>query len=471
MDWRKGIFVCLLVGFLQDPIRKLVPGQPVYFTVLIVPYILASLFNLILFGKGLKTHVILSLYPKLRIPFLLFAITVILQAIHGYYTTNNMVILGIGMLGYFAPFTTIFLAFNYVTEKGDIQRFLRFYIVISTIFMVGVFAENLDFQWPILGNVGQKLYFYAGARRVLYAGFLRSPEISAWHGAMAIMLCIVSFVIASPRKVSKPVWLFFSGIALFAIVLTGRRKGLAEIGVFIVIAIALSFYSRSRSLRAYLSSVIVTGLIVFTLFRFITSRDLFAAFDIYVSRVGTYAESPVERVQEAVVDSLRWVVSANGLWGLGAGTGSQGSQHFGEMNVPAGTLRTGLAAEGGLAKVLAELGIMGWAIFMWFNLWILRYFWRVIRYVRGDRFYASLTIGLVSILVANGSNFSVAHQAFGDPFVLLFLGFIIGFILAIPLLVNPNLLEGRKLLKKISQISTRDLSLAPKFTESKLVPQ
>ncbi len=34
-DWRKGLFAMLVVAFLQDPVRKLEPDKPVYFTLLV----------------------------------------------------------------------------------------------------------------------------------------------------------------------------------------------------------------------------------------------------------------------------------------------------------------------------------------------------------------------------------------------------------------------------------------------------
>jgi len=30
-DWRAGLLLVIPVGFLQDPLRKLAPGQPIYF--------------------------------------------------------------------------------------------------------------------------------------------------------------------------------------------------------------------------------------------------------------------------------------------------------------------------------------------------------------------------------------------------------------------------------------------------------
>ena len=33
--WRWGLFLCVLVGLLQDPLRKVAPDQPVFFVVLV----------------------------------------------------------------------------------------------------------------------------------------------------------------------------------------------------------------------------------------------------------------------------------------------------------------------------------------------------------------------------------------------------------------------------------------------------
>jgi hypothetical protein len=47
-----------------------------------------------------------------------------------------------------------------------------------------------------------------------------------------------------------------------------------------------------------------------------------------------------------------------------------------------------------------------------------------------------LACGLVALLVANAASFSVAAQAYGDLFILLFLGVCFGALLAIPTMVK-----------------------------------
>ena len=44
-DWRRGWLLALVVGVLQDPVRKLVPGAPVYLTFSIVGVYIAILFS------------------------------------------------------------------------------------------------------------------------------------------------------------------------------------------------------------------------------------------------------------------------------------------------------------------------------------------------------------------------------------------------------------------------------------------
>jgi len=35
LDWRKGLLMCIFIGVAQDPLRKLAPGQPTYYVVLV----------------------------------------------------------------------------------------------------------------------------------------------------------------------------------------------------------------------------------------------------------------------------------------------------------------------------------------------------------------------------------------------------------------------------------------------------
>ena len=111
------------------------------------------------------------------------------------------------------------------------------------------------------------------------------------------------------------------------------------------------------------------------------------------------------------------------------------------------------AAEGGLGKITLELGIPGLFVMGWCAILFIRYLWRIIRAAsRQSLRVGRLSIGLFSLLVANVAGFSVATQAYGDLFVLLVLSWMLGFLLAVPALVErevrarePKIFEGHDL--------------------------
>jgi len=136
----------------------------------------------------------------------------------------------------------------------------------------------------------------------------------------------------------------------------------------------------------------------------------------------------VERLNTMTIGMFRWIVLRNGFFGTGAGTGAQGAQHFG-----GGAQLVGGAAEGGVGKVLAELGVPGLLVLLWLFVVGGRTLLRVARFARRAPSHEALRIyGLVAFLPANAAVFLTAHQVFGDPFVLIVLGLVTGSVLAYP---------------------------------------
>jgi len=434
LDWRKGMFLCILVGFIQDPIRKLTPGHSVYYTTLIVPFIIATLLGLLQYRKDMRINLLYKLYPKVKLIISIFLLIVIAQAMRTLITTQSVITMGIGLVSYIGPLTGVILAFNYALEKGNIQHFLSFYLVIGVIFMAGVLFEAMGYKSVLLGSTGgEHLYAFAPFRIILLSGLMRAAEISAWHGAMIAMLSVVIFAL-SPPVWQKYLWLFVAGIALLAVIFTGRRKGIYVFGIFSIIAIMLALYSYAKSWKKYASFIILGCLFFIISFQIITWKDQFINFEAYAERmVSKYGdETFIDRFMLTTVNSFKWVILRNGVMGAGAGTGSQGAQHF-------GGIRTGGSAEGGIAKVLAELGVPGLVVVVWLFGIVAQYIWKIITYVLHHKMYESLAIGLSAILIAYSMDFTIAHQAFGDPFIMLLIGLVIGFTMAIPLAYEEDL--------------------------------
>jgi hypothetical protein len=129
-----------------------------------------------------------------------------------------------------------------------------------------------------------------------------------------------------------------------------------------------------------------------------------------------------------------------GVLGAGLGVGSQGTQHFG-----GGAQTFGGAAEGGLGKITTELGLPGLFLVIWFTAAMGRYALQILRAVskRSAR-VSRLSYGLIAFLVANAAAFSVATQAYGDLFILIFLGLVSGFFMATPVLAERESQEQQK---------------------------
>ena len=83
-----------------------------------------------------------------------------------------------------------------------------------------------------------------------------------------------------------------------------------------------------------------------------------------------------------------------------------------------------------LTTVWFSLIAVLWMVFMF-----ARYVWRLLWVLtRSSPQHARFAFGLVAFLAANGAAFSVATQAYGDWFILLSLGWAVGFLLALPVL-------------------------------------
>ena len=155
------------------------------------------------------------------------------------------------------------------------------------------------------------------------------------------------------------------------------------------------------------------------------------SYDVYVGRAKTVFEDIPSRVVELGIAPVKWAYDSFGFFGAGLGVGTQGTQYFGGGGAIAG------AAEGGLGKITLELGIPGLFVIAWLAISILRHLWQIMRAASEiSPRIARLSYGLFGFLVANGAAFSVATQAYGDLFILLILAWTIGFLLAIPVLLE-----------------------------------
>ena len=426
IHWRLALITTLVVGFAQDVLRKSMPGEPVYMVMLFAPVFALAAIGLLMRGGKLSLEPLFELHPELRLPVLVFFCVVAMQIVVALSNTGSVMLAALGVLVYMLPFVALLVAMYFANSVESIAGALKVYIFMSAVFCVGVYLNVLGYQEGLLDSVGVGLYVYPleGGVLKLPSGFFRAPEIAAWHCATAIAFTVLLVMLRM-----FPGGMLFGIVVILlllgAVVLTGRRKMVVELFIFAGVLTTLLMYYRDRSLRLVVfSAVLVLVLFVFQLL-FIQDHSG-VELNSYVSRYGTVAQEAGTRLKVMTVDSFQWVIAHNGWIGAGAGTASQGAAQFG-----GGIALVGGATEGGLAKVLAELGVHGLLVCAWLMAGFAYACHASIRDARDalDWRWPVLAIGLLSLIGANILVFATASQVFGDPFVLLMLGLMLGFVL------------------------------------------
>jgi hypothetical protein len=445
LDWRKGMLMCILVGIAQDPLRKLAPNQPVYYVLLVGVVFGIAWVRAALMRVPLSPTAIQGWRQDLKVPFSLFVFWVVLQAIHSFVRYGSALMPGIGLLVWLAPIPAVVLAYQFAVRRGvmGVRRWMLVYIFVAVASLSGVYLEYAGFEWRTLGEIGEGQIIYdVGTVLKAYSGFYRASEIAAWHAAA--IACFIFILSVGKRATLFRVLLAFGLIAMLVSlgILTGRRKMLVEITVFISMYFFLAAWLQ-RGLARLAVVVLAAGAVGYVLIVGFIAPDLVQSSyskRLYVENAqriegyaargqSVFADLPA-RVNAVGVQPLIYAVDAFGWLGAGLGTGSQGTSEIADAhNI------NRWAAEGGLGKVAMELGVPGLLLAAWLLVALGKHLGRQFSEMsRVSPQHARMSFGLVSFLVANAATFSVATQAYSDLFILLILGWCLGYLLAMPVL-------------------------------------
>lgn len=446
-NWRWGLSLFLVAGVLQDPARKLVPDQPVYFVLLA-----GVVFGAAWMGAGLSR---VRLGPSamegwrrhMATPFTLFVALVVLQAFHSYARFGSLRMTGIGLMVWLAPVFAVVLAYQFAVRRGlpALRRWMKLYVVLALLALSGVYLQYEGVEWPALGEVGPGLKIYdVGTVLKAYSGFFRASEIAAWHTATAAALI---FILFTGRRLNALGLL--AGLGLIAVllalgILTGRRKLLVEVVIFLSLYLFLVawFQRGAHRLAVGLAVVGLTGWLFVVGYvdpdpgeRLDTANYQLAPgerYKGYAVRGSTVFGDALQRFSQLGMAPVAWVVQTYGWLGAGLGTGSQTGTGVEVEGAP-----SRWSAEGGIGKITQELGLPGLLLVGWLA-------WAMVRYLRQalastaqfSRPHARVAFGWVALLAAKLASFSVAAQAYSDVFILLLLGSLTGFTLAMPVLAR-----------------------------------
>jgi hypothetical protein len=445
LDWRKGLAMCVLIGIAQDPLRKLAPGQPIYFVILVGVIFGIAWIRAAFMGIPLGPSVIAGWKRHLKTPFVLFVGLVVLQAFHTFARYGSMTMASIGLLVWLAPIPAVVLAYQFALRRGllGVRSWMLLYVVAAMAALSGVYFEYIGFGWPTLGEIGEGQMIYdVGTVLKAHSGFFRASEIAAWH--TAAIACFV-FILSLGKRPTLMRVAFAIGMICVLVslgILTGRRKLLVEITIFVSVYFFLVAWLQRGMARlamivlamGFVGYVGIVGFIAPDLVQSSYSKSLrienAEVIEGYAVRGQSVVADLPKRVKELGVEPIAWAIDTFGWLGAGLGTGSQGTNDIAiEHNIN----RWG--SEGGLGKVTMELGVPGLFLALWLCIALAKHLKKQMADVaRISAQHTRVAYGLVAFLVANAATFSVATQAYSDLFILLILGWCLGFLLAMPVL-------------------------------------
>lgn len=427
-DWRQGIPICLWVGFLQDPLRKLVPGQPVFVNLLIVLTLALTAFAALQKFK-FRFQDLFQNNQRLISLFRLFIVLVFLQAFNAFVRTNSPLVPILGVVGYLLPIFAICLTYYYFNNIKDLEKLTFTYIAITIFVAISLYLDWLKIDSPLLKPIGEALIVTdrrVGFNLITHNGIMRTSEVAAWHMGAGICATFLLFLSGSYHQLRLAAigiipFLFTAGL------LTGRRKFIVMIVTFLIAySVLITITSLSRGNTRFIQPlVLLTALLgVISALKSTLDLDVFKAF----TTRGDVSTNDVQgRFSDLGLGSIQWSLDKNEWFGFGAGFASSGSQHLVDQSYD--NIRG--AAEGGLGKIIIELGIPGFIICTIIVVAVTQYLWQTLKLTQQfDPKLSSLTTGVLAFQIANFSIFTSAAQIFGDPFVLGIQGFTLGFAFA-----------------------------------------
>ena len=440
-NWRGGLMATLVIGFLQDPLRKITPNQPSSMVGLVLAAFVLTVLVLYESRKGrINLRAMFWTVPAVQEWIPIYFMLILAQAINSLFRFGDLRLTGLGVAFYVAPAVAIWAGFQVGCNPKIMPRLMITYLVMCLLF---AFTAWLDFQGvqnPLFKEVGQGIQItFEGFSAEGATGLWRTSEIAAWHLAAGSCFALILAVSNPNRTFQIAMVLVAAGLAYLTIP-TGRRKALVLVLIFAGFYLLLFSRKASPDSRERVITTLLGGAgltyATFALFLITAKGD---NFDLYLNRALSARDELVARFQSQGVGALLRALEVSGGYGLGVGAGANIGNL--EINKTAQNLREniqslGYVSEGGGGRIVAELGLPGLIIGSVLVVLILLTIQRNFSLLnRLDPESAFVLLGLVSFALANLVFFFSAAQVYSDPFILILLGLSFGSYLAVPTLI------------------------------------
>ncbi len=418
--WRWGLYGLILVALVQDPIRKLIPGTPGYLVLATLPVWGGIMVGAIRSGD-LSWSRFRREYPALTTVLFVYLLTLIMPAImSATYSAGSWQLTLLGAYTQFAVIGGLIMGAHFPLYQRDLERLMAWYCILAGIIMIGAPMERMGIGTAsgLTGTSSMGAYwvtYRTGAALNMISGFFRSPDVMGWHAASMIMF---GAVLAVRNKGWRRIgWAILVGWGGVALMFCARRKMVAMmIPYAVVMAVLFMVFNKVRNLMPIILCGGVAVAVWFYAYQGVGSDDEVEKF------YSTTLEESGDRLVEHGVDSVVETIRQAGFWGYGLGMAAQGTHHI-------KCKRPRIWQESGPSMLAAELGVLGLLAFLAVVVALFRAVWMAVRNAAQSSLHA-VFFGLTAMIMANGVAAIVSAQVFGDPFIGVFLPFVVGLVLS-----------------------------------------
>lgn len=428
-DWRRGMLLMLMIAALQDPVRKLLPGAPAFMVLGFFPVWLATVLAAVS-GRDRVVRLFNAQHPQISG----WMVVLIVAMVPGVLVTlqyggGAWMVACLGLLSYLLPLSGLIVGVALIRDLASLRRFMMGYSALVAVMLVGAPLEyfNVFPGWTALGtevlNKDWVRYISHGHTIKLHSGFYRSPDIMGWHAATLLMFSLTLFLL--PGR-NRAYWLLLAAWAGACLLISGRNKMIFMPAVWAMVLLVLQIrygrVARLGRIAAAVGGVLMVGGII------ASQADIEQDYFLHVS---TGSGGVFERLQKDSFDTVRETLRQSGIWGIGIGSASQGRQY---LNVKVGRGWQ----EGGLGKLIAELGVVGITAVVILGLAIALLLHRGLGRVPREPEPQIAYSALLGFLAANVACFVNSHLAFADGGVVLLAAVMAGAAISAPHWMAPR---------------------------------
>ncbi len=429
VNWRWGIYLIILAGFLQDPIRKIMPEQPVYFSVIVIVVFSICLGLSVAVNNNWRIRHITLENPRLEFCLLMYIGYILFSSVFSFFSYGNIMIALLGISIYFSPVLSAVYA-NMVFDKyRHINNFVTFYLVCIAVVIISIWLSVFGYELKIFEEIGGGIDIYEHSIRnylQVHAGVVRTSELAAWHLASGACFSLI-LAIQSRRLFTKVIFTSLTVLCLLTGIFTGRRKMYALFAIFCLTLLLIVVYEAKGKQKSFvLLAVCLLLVIAVSLYFTFQQKILLLSFaSDYLSRVFTLLGDSFDRLI-LTVNAFEYTLQRMSVIGTGIGSTGQGLVGYEEIV-------SNWNAETGLGRLGNELGLIGFIILIATAAVVSGHIVTTNRIIQEhDERLSFFQRALVAFLFANAINYFNAAQAYNDLFVLMILGLILGCILDLP---------------------------------------